>query len=409
MLETPDRIEPCLIEDAIPETISDLVAEIKAEAALLGRGLHPDSALELAGFVRLMNCYYSNLIEGNHTRPKDIENAMKGALPEDESRPLAELARAHIEVQQSMDAQYAAGALRNPVSPAFLQSVHKAFYENMPEEFRFMGHPDGRRLPIVPGRLRENPEDDDVEVGDHFPPSSDRVAAFMAHFETRYSRVRGRPAAIRAIPAAHHRFAYIHPFPDGNGRVGRLMSHAMCLDAGIGGYGLWSISRGLARGLRDKSEYKARLARADAPRQGTTDGRGNLSEARLFEFTEWFLHIMLDQIRFSAQVFDLEGLEARYSRLILDLSHGERAVKLITAVLRYGSMARGDAGTVLGVPERTAREVLKKLVARGFLTSETPKRPVRIAFPVDYRERLFPNLFTDAPLTVPEYGTVAPS
>jgi hypothetical protein len=42
---------------------------------------------------------------------------------------------------------------------------------------------------------------------------------------------------------------YIHPFPDGNGRVSRLMSHAMALTAGIGGQGLWSVSRGLARGL----------------------------------------------------------------------------------------------------------------------------------------------------------------
>ncbi|WP_342636617.1 Fic family protein [Aquamicrobium defluvii] len=56
---------------------------------------------------------------------------------------------------------------------------------------------------------------------------------------------------IIAIASAHHRFNYIHPFPDGNGRVSRLMSHVMALKAGVGGHGLWSISRGLARGLKD--------------------------------------------------------------------------------------------------------------------------------------------------------------
>jgi Fic family protein len=40
------------------------------------------------------------------------------------------------------------------------------------------------------------------------------------------------------LPAAHHRLNYIHPFPGGNGRVSRLMSHAMAQTAGIGAHGL---------------------------------------------------------------------------------------------------------------------------------------------------------------------------
>jgi Fic family protein len=106
-----------------------------------------------------------------------------------------------------------------------------------------------------------------------------------------------------AIATAHHRLNYIHPFIDGNGRVSRLMSHAMGLRADIGGSGLWSISRGLARGLRDRGEYKRYMDSADSPRRGDRDGRGNLSEAALIEFSEWFLSVMLDQIRFSKAVF----------------------------------------------------------------------------------------------------------
>ena len=90
----------------------------------------------------------------------------------------------------------------------------------------------------------------DMAVGQHLPPSSGRVAAFMRHFGERYRFAElGRAGRIIAMAAAHHRFNYIHPFPDGNGRVSRLMSHAMGHVAGIGAHGLWSVSRGLARGL----------------------------------------------------------------------------------------------------------------------------------------------------------------
>ena len=79
MIEAPTRIEPCGIEEMIPEALSDLVVAIRAEAAEIGRSLHPDSVRELRGLVRIMNAYYSNLIEGHNTRPRDIEAALRGA------------------------------------------------------------------------------------------------------------------------------------------------------------------------------------------------------------------------------------------------------------------------------------------------------------------------------------------
>ena len=85
----------------------------------------------------------------------------------------------------------------------------------------------------------------------------------MDYFEARYSLATlGKAERILAIPTAHHRFNFIHPFPDGNGRVSRLMSHAMAIEAGIG-HGLWSISRGLARGLESRADYKQVMDRAD--------------------------------------------------------------------------------------------------------------------------------------------------
>ena len=399
MLETPGRIEPCFFEEHIPAELADLSVDIQREASGLGQGLHPDSAAELADLVRVMNCYYSNLIEGHNTRPRDIEKALAGAELEDETRPLALEARAHVIVQRAIDEMHRNGTLPIPTSVEFLTWVHQTFYDEMPEEFRVIEHPNGTFEPIVPGRMRQQ-GDSEVSVGRNNPPSSARVAAFMEHFDKRFQiAARSASGRIIAIASAHHRLNYIHPFPDGNGRVSRLMSHAMALNAGIGGQGLWSISRGLARGLQDRGEYKRMMDLADSPRRGDRDGRGNLSEAALKTFSAWFFNVSLDQITYSAKLFDLAGLDKRYRRLVADTIEDKRGPDLISAVLRHGMLDRGDAQVVLKTSERTSRNTLKKLTTAGYLTSSSPKTPVRLAFPLDYRERLFPNLFADADLS----------
>lgn len=381
----------------IPEALTDLVLTIRTEASQLGRGLHPDSAAELRGMVRIMNSYYSNLIEGHNTRPRDIEAALKGAAVEEANRPLAEEAAAHVRVQEWIDLEADAGRLSVPTSQEFIVELHQRFYQARPEELRFM-YTGKRRVEIAPGEYRA----EEVEVGRHSPPAAGRIPAFMAHFDMRYRGLtRGATGNILSIPAAHHRFNYIHPFLHGNGRVSRLMSHAMIRNAGIGGPGLWSVSRGLARDLEDCGDYKMRMDAADMPRRGERDGRGNLSTGALQSFTGWFLTAMLDQLRFSRAMLDLEALRPRYLSLVRNLTaDDERAQKLVDHVLRHGEMARGDAAMVLQVSPRTAQTVVKSVQISGFITSDGPKTPVRIAFPLNYRERLFPNWFSTEPLDV---------
>lgn len=402
MLETPARIEPLFFEDSIPAGLADLAVDLQREAGDLGRGLHPESAAELADLVRMMNSYYSNLIEGHNTRPKDIERALAGAEVEPGRRALALEAKAHVKVQREIDAMHRRGELPVPTSIDFIKWIHERFYAEMPDEFRFVERPDGTKMEIVPGEFRTS-ADQDVTVGRHQPPSSDRVQTFMEWFQKRFAMAQKQASQrIIAMASAHHRLNYVHPFPDGNGRVSRLMSHAMALQAGIGGQGLWSISRGLARGLQERGEYKRMMDYADSPRQGDRDGRGNLSEAALKEFCAWFLTVALDQVQFSTAMFDLSRLEERYRSLVRDTSNDKRAPDLISAVLKHGSLARGEANFVLKTSERTARSTLNDLVKQGFLKSDSPKSPVRIAFPLDYRERLFPNLFADAEVNVPD-------
>jgi len=83
---------------------------------------------------------------------------------------------------------------------------------------------------------------------------------------------------IIGVAASHHRLLWIHPFIDGNGRVTRLLSHALLRELDVGSE-LWSVSRGLARRV---AEYKSSLQAADEPRRGDLDGRGNLTLAVLW-------------------------------------------------------------------------------------------------------------------------------
>ena len=309
-LESVQRIEPARLENS-PERVADLAAELSAASARLGRSLHARTAANLADLVRIMNTYYSNLIEGHDTRPRDIERALAGEFDRDEGRRNLQVeAAAHVRVQAEVDRMAGLAALPEPASQEFIQWLHREFYRGAPEAMLTITGV-GREFTMTPGEWRSQPEHD-VAVGRHQPPSSARVDDFMRYFAERYRfEGIGRAGRIMAMAAAHHRFNYIHPFPDGNGRVSRLMSHAMAWRADVAAHGLWSISRGLARGLESRTEYKQMMDLADTPRQGDLDGRGNLSERALVDFVTWFLRVALDQVTFMSELFDLDNLATR--------------------------------------------------------------------------------------------------
>jgi Fic family protein len=395
ILESVQRIEPARLEE-VPEAISDVVAELAAASAKLGHALHPRAAANLAGLVRIMNTYYSNLIEGHNTRPSDIERALAGKFDKDRDRRNLQIeAAAHVRVQAEVDAMAAEDRLPAPASVDFIRWLHREFYQDAPKEMLRISSA-GREFLMEPGEWRSRPEHD-VAVGRHQPPSGNRVADFMTHFASRYALDRlGKAARIMAIPAAHHRFNYIHPFPDGNGRVSRLMSHAMAHVAGIGAHGLWSISRGLARGLESRGDYKRMMDHADMPRQGDLDGRGNLSQRALIEFTLWFLRVCLDQVTFMSSLFELDTLVRRLRNYV---ERSEKlkpeAGRLLEEALFRGAFERGEVSRITGLPERTARRVLNDLIATGLLASDTPKGSVSLRFPTDAQEVLFPRLFPE--------------
>jgi len=392
-LESVQRIEPALLDFA-PPRVADLIAEISATSARLTGALHPRAAASLAQLVRIMNAYYSNLIEGHNTRPSEIVRALAGEFAADESRRnLQEEAAAHVRVQARVDELAALGSLPNPTSGEFIRWLHGEFYHSVPRTMLIVRGRNGK-YEMEPGQYRTTIAQD-VAVGRHQPPSGPYVANFMRYFSERYRLSDlGMAMRIMSIPAAHHRFNYIHPFPDGNGRVSRLMSHAMAHASGIGAHGLWSISRGLARGLGDRTQYKRMMDFADSPRESDLDGRGNLSLRALIDFTTWFLEICLDQLGFMSELFDLDMLAKRLRTWAeRDGRFKPEVGRLLEEAAVRGEFERGEAARITGLTERTARRVLNDACAAGLLASDTPKGPVSLRFPPGDAEAMFPRLF----------------
>ncbi len=81
--------------------------------------------------------------------------------------------------------------------------------------------------PIRPGCYRERVVD--ITGASHVPPPKDAVPACM---ETLFELLRNEPNAwVRAV-LGHFTFVFIHPYSDGNGRLGRFLMNLMLASGG---------------------------------------------------------------------------------------------------------------------------------------------------------------------------------
>lgn len=393
-----DRGEPvALMEPArLPEgspyraELMELAFELTTASAGFRHSLPAPVVASLADLVRSMNCYYSNLIEGHHTHPVDIERALKHDYSQEpEKRNLQLEAVAHVAVQDWIDQGGLAG--RAATVEAILE-IHRRFCEKLPPELLVVGDPKtGEKLPVVPGELRRR----DVQVGQQVAVSPGAVPRFLERFEAAFSGL-GKAETVVSVAAAHHRLVWIHPFLDGNGRVTRLVSHALLLEALDTG-ALWSVSRGLARQIE---RYKELLGNCDLPRQNDLDGRGHLSEEALAEFSRFFLETCIDQVRFMEQLVEPRRLRERVlawvARETADGRLAERSDTLLDALLYRGELPRGEVARLLSVSDRHSRRIVSGLLERGALASASTKAPLRLAFPAALAHEWMPGLFPRA-------------
>jgi Fic family protein len=398
-------IEPAFPTDGELVEIFDLIGDLREAAARLATSVGPNSRKALSPLLRAMNSYYTNKIEGQHTYPADLEAAIeKNFSKEQDTFRRQQLAIAHMRLEKELEPV----AVQSAWSPQFGQEwicrIHRELYVQLPEASRAILDAAGQeRGKLQPGALREI----EVTVGSHRAPPPDMLPDLLRHFEFRYG-VEGYSASKKVVAAGAslHRLSWIHPFPDGNGRVSRLQNHLLMTHLRLAD-GLWSPMRGLAR---RQQEYYEALGAADKPRRNDTDGRGNLSSSGLTTFLKFWIDVCLDQVKFMSGQLAFDTLEHRFGSLALQIVHdfGRNMVhhrsslqpellgRTLYRLFHVGRLERGEFKAMLGLSDRTASRVISQLLDLRLVKSTSRVGSLEPALPFFSLRFLFPGLWPEA-------------
>ena len=233
-----------------------------------------------------------------------------------------------------------------------------------------------------------------MKDGRHIPVSPGALPRFMQRFEHGYTGL-GRTDTIFAAAGAHYRLLWIHPFLDGNGRVARLMSYSMLIDALDTG-GIWSIARGLAR---HETNYNALLTACDLPRRNDLDGRGHLGVEALAEFPRFFLETCIDQVKFMEALVTPDRLRSRIFAWATEEIRAKNlpphSAAILERMLYQGELARHEIASMFDVTPRQARRYVEPLTELGVLVSDTIRAPCHLAFPATLAPQWMPGLFPE--------------
>jgi Fic family protein len=388
-------LTPLLPEKDNIGPLKDMAQEIIAASAGLESKVAGETAVVLGDKLRLINSYYSNLIEGHKTTIPDINMALKNKFSQDPDKKYAqELCAAHVETEKRFMESVNTPQKINICSQQFLSEIHAAFYANLPEEHLFTHTPKGfSRTPVNPGQIRDiNVSVDGRSL--HGPHHQD-LPALLKTFARSYApdQFHGDERLI-AMAASHHRLTWLHPFRDGNGRVARLFSGLYLAKIGVNKGNLWSLSRGLSR---NKKQYMFELWSTDSPDE--QNDFHYFDDDLLADFCDFFFKICLDQIRFMEDLLRLDQIESRIDWYVETRAKHDKkplrseAAKVLRAVFMRGAVPRGMAVEILNMSERSARRIVSALIEKGLLRSQSHRAPLTIGLPIEVLPYYFPDLY----------------
>jgi len=336
----------------------DLVLALsQADAALselsgLGRHL-PNPHLLIAPYVR-REAVLSSRIEGTTTSLGELlrEEVAAGSARRDpdDVREVRNYVRA---------LEHGIPRLRSlPLSLRLVRELHERLMRGVRGEYATPG--EFRRSQNWIGVPRST-----VETAVYVPPPPEHLMEVLGAWE-RFLQDRGRTPDLVQCALMHEQFEAIHPFLDGNGRVGRLLISLFLIERGRLSQPLLYLS---AYFEEHRREYYDGLQRV------RTDG----------DWTGWIRFFLAGVEQISreavAQAGRLMDLRERWRARLADRP---KTVQLVDALLVNPYMSVARAQRLLEVSNPTARQAVARLEKLGLLTEVTGRdwRRLYLAKPI---------------------------
>ncbi|MEQ1737353.1 MAG: Fic family protein, partial [Rhodoglobus sp.] len=342
---------------------SELVArifELERLRARLGVGSTPASTFrELHALFQFLMSVVSARIEGNRTTVSEAASGLRA------ERAGAEVATDQLKeidnIQRAMS--YIDGLPADqPLTHKLVRELHTMAVDGLVRE----GDP-------TPGHYRTV----EVEIlrATHRPPGYHTLMPEMSDFID-FVNVDANPRSqLIHVAIAHHRFLWIHPFRNGNGRVSRLLSYFMLRRHGfVSPLGMRTVNPAAVFGS-NRTQYLDALAVAD-----------DLSDAGVIAWCEFFIQGMTVDLE---RVISLQNLDFVTSKLIEPsirkfhraggVSADEQDALIRTAHLEIAK-ASDLADVFRGSPSQRSQRI-RSLVDRGLLVPIEPgARKYRLSF-----------------------------
>ncbi|MGH8930576.1 MAG: Fic family protein [Egibacteraceae bacterium] len=317
---------------------------------LAGVGLLlPDPSLLVAPYIRL-EAVLSSRIEGTQTSVSELLQFEAAPTPDAASQDAVEV----LNYVKALD--HGVSRLRQgfPLSLRLIREVHERLLEGVrgqtqqPGEFRRSAN-------------RIGPPGCGLADATFVPPPIDEMHDALADLE-RFLHEDGLPLLIR-LAMAHHQFEVIHPFLDGNGRVGRLLMSLMLVDRGVLEQPLLYLSVYFER---HRSRYYELL----------------LETSQTGDWTPWF-DFFLDAVASQAKdaqarTLRLIGLQARTRQELLASTGNTTVVRLGELLLGKPVVTAASVARDLAVTPPTAQRAIGDLIERGVLEEITGRRTNRV-------------------------------
>lgn len=211
---------------------------------------HPKIFFQLKEIFHLLESIGSARIEGNNTTIAEyIGTKIDPNIRNDEDiREIANMETAMRFIEEVLERDV-------PVNRAFVSELHKMTVKGLTRE--------GDR---TPGEYRKG----NVKItgSGHCPPDAAHVQNYMEELFSFITKDDEPKYDLLKTALAHHRFCWIHPFSNGNGRTVRLLTYAMLIKQGFK-VKTGRILNPTAVFCNDREEYYKMLSEGD---KGTREG-----------------------------------------------------------------------------------------------------------------------------------------